>query len=433
VLERLRQFGLDCKAEKCQFEASKIGFLRFIFSSAGVGMESDRISTIEDWPTPESIRDVQVFLGFTNFYRQFIRKYAKETTPISDLLKISPGKWAWTRAADLAFRKLNKAFTKAPIDQHFDPARPIILQTDASSFAIAGILNQYDGFGILRPVNIYLQKYSPAKQNYNTYDWELLAIVQTSTQWRHYLEGSNHKILIQCDHNNLEYFKTSKVLSRMPMGWAEILSSYDFVIQHLEGKMNPADGPSRRPDYDEAYKRPTTRLLATLAATTVSPFDDLLQAIKAAQHTDPLPTDMKNEIDDPDLPKTGGHDGSMDREADMQWKVIAGAPTFEGRIYVPQTLRNQVISLFYDNPESGHFGALRTSELVSRDIYGLGQDTTLRKYVACREVCHQNKAPCHAQYGVNMPRPPPYNPWDGITMDSVTNLRNQPSQHTPGF
>jgi hypothetical protein len=74
VLERLRQFGLYCKAEKCQFGDLKIGFLGFIISSDGVGMESDRISTIEDWPTPNSIRDVQVLLGFTNFYRQFIRK-----------------------------------------------------------------------------------------------------------------------------------------------------------------------------------------------------------------------------------------------------------------------------------------------------------------------------------------------------------------------
>jgi hypothetical protein len=68
VLERLRQFGLYCKAEKGQFGATKIGFLGLIISSDGVGMESDRISTIDDWPTPKSIRDVQVLLSFINFY-----------------------------------------------------------------------------------------------------------------------------------------------------------------------------------------------------------------------------------------------------------------------------------------------------------------------------------------------------------------------------
>jgi hypothetical protein len=55
----------------------------------------------------------------------------------------------------LAFRKLKKAFSDALILQHFDLAKPIILQTDTSGFAIAGILNQFNVFGILRPVNYY--------------------------------------------------------------------------------------------------------------------------------------------------------------------------------------------------------------------------------------------------------------------------------------
>ena len=106
----------------------------------------------------------------------------------------------------------------------------------------------------------------------------------------------------------------------------------------------------------------------------------------------------------------------------MQWKVIAGALTYGVRIYVPEALRYQVISLFHDNPESGHFGALRTAELVPRDFYWLGIDTTVRKYVAGCEVCHRIKAPRHARHGAEMQLPPPYNPWHGITMDFITDL-----------
>ena len=83
----------------------------------------------------------------------------------------------------MAFRKLKRTYTKAPILQHFEPAKTIILQTDASGFAIAGILNQYDGFRVLRPVNFYSRKCSSAEQNDNTYDRELLAIVETLKQW----------------------------------------------------------------------------------------------------------------------------------------------------------------------------------------------------------------------------------------------------------
>jgi len=68
VLQRVKEFRLYCKAKKCQFAVSDVGFLVFVITPDGVGMESDRISTIEDWTTPKSIGDVQVLLGFTNFY-----------------------------------------------------------------------------------------------------------------------------------------------------------------------------------------------------------------------------------------------------------------------------------------------------------------------------------------------------------------------------
>jgi len=450
VLQRLREFGLYCKAERCQFGVLEVGFLRSIINCDGIGMESDRNSTIEDCPTPKSIRDVQVVLGFTNFNRRFIRKYAKITLPLTELLKRTEvtletrpksarkaqrnptTKWEWTQERAVAFQKLKKALTGAPILQHFDPAKPTILQTDASGFAIAGILNQYDSFGILRPGNFHSRNCTPGKQNYDTYDWELLSIVETMRQWRHYLEGANHKILIQCDHKNLEYFQTSKVLSRRQARWAEILSSYDFVIEHLEGQKNPADGPSRRPDYEKGYERPTARLLATLAATTVEPYDNLLPAIKAAQASDSLATDVKHRIvgapmvGDSDLSKTREPGGPADDDEDLdkQWKVVSRVLTYEGRINVPAdaSLRNKVISLFHDNPESDHFGALRIAELVSRDFYWPALDATIRKFIAGCEVCHRIKAPRNARHGVIMPLLPPSAPWQGITMDFVTDL-----------
>jgi hypothetical protein len=161
----------------CHFGVIEVSFLGFIISPDRIGMESHCILTREEWPIPESIRDVQVPLGFTNIYQHFKRKYAKVTTPISDLLKKAETsrtpkqlKWEWTRDSELAFRKLKKPFIDAPILNHFDPAKPIILQTDASGFAIAAILNQYEGFGILRPVNFYGRKRTGAEQNYDGYD-----------------------------------------------------------------------------------------------------------------------------------------------------------------------------------------------------------------------------------------------------------------------
>jgi hypothetical protein len=378
-------------------------------------------------------------MGFMNFYRRFVRKYAKETAPITDLLKKpSAGgleKWEWTREADAAFQKLKYAFTEAPILQHFDAEKPITLQTDASDFAIAGILNQFDGFGVLRPISFYSRKCSPAEQNYDTYDRELRAIVDSMKQWRHHLEGARYKILIQCDHKNLVYFTTTKVLSRRPARWAEILSAYDFTIEHLDGTKNRADGPSRRPDYEEGYERPSKRLLATSTSTSyqylfanaveIEPIQkDLLAAIIEAQKTDVLSTELLHK---------GGRDqvtkqhvtGHMTKdETTEDWAVSAGALTFEGRVYVPDSdeLRSKVIALHHDNSESGHFGALKTAELISRNFYWPALQTSVRQYVAGCEVCHQVKAARYARYGVNMPIEPPNQPWERVTMDFVTDL-----------
>jgi len=152
VRQHHREFGLYCKAERGQFRLSEVGFLGLVITVDGVSMELDRITTMEDWPAPKSVRDVQVLHEFTNIYQRFIRKYAKVTLPLTELLYKSETaratKWEVsakcevTQEAELAFRRLNRTFTEAPILQHCDRAKPILVQPDPSGFPIAGILNE---------------------------------------------------------------------------------------------------------------------------------------------------------------------------------------------------------------------------------------------------------------------------------------------------
>ena len=323
------------------------------------------------------------------------------------LRKEANPKWEWTRDVELAFRKLKRLFGETPILQHFDPTKPIILQTDASGFAIAGVLNQYDRFGVLRPTLFYSRKCTPAEQNYDTYDWELLVIVESFKQWRHYLKGARHQILVRCDDKNLEYFTMTKMLSRRQARWSEILSSYDFRIEHLEGSKNPADGPSQRPDYEIGYERPIGRLLATYIKDS---HDDLVMAIREAQKHDKLAQDTIEQLTAASAYDTGrGRQGVRDGS----WRMGAGMLTMEGRVYVPDSdsLRIKVLERSHENPESGHFGATRTLELASRDFFWHGMDQSVRKYVTGCQVCHRVKAPRHARYGTNMPIELLSRPW----------------------
>jgi transposase InsO family protein len=103
-----------------------------------------------------------------------------------------------------------------------------------------------------------------AERRYQTPDAELLAIVKAFKKWRHYLEGSRYPIIVKTDHANLRYFMTTKQLSRRQADWAQDLAAYDFYIEYRTGKTNPADGPSRRPDYKPVDCRSEDVLLPTL-------------------------------------------------------------------------------------------------------------------------------------------------------------------------
>ena len=146
-------------------------------------MELRRIATIVDWPTLKSVHDIQVFLGFCNFYRRFIEAYSRIVLAMTTLLRKSSEEFKWTPEAQQAFERLKLLFTQAPILHHFDPELPIFLYTDASGFAISGILCQFSN-GVLHPIAFWSRKATPAECNYNIHDREMLAIVSAFQHWR---------------------------------------------------------------------------------------------------------------------------------------------------------------------------------------------------------------------------------------------------------
>ena len=210
--------------------------------------DPEKVDTITSWPRPKNIKELQTFLGFANFYRRFIADYAKVTIPLTELLKKGPT-FQWTDDAEQAFQKLKALFSSAPMMRHYDPDKEIWVETDASDFGLCGIVTQLFEDGIWHPIAFASRKMQPAERNYETYDQELLAIVFSFKTWRHYFEGSKHTVQIYTDHNNLRGISAVQRLNPRQARWATFLGSFDFQIHHRPGKTNPADGPSRRPDY----------------------------------------------------------------------------------------------------------------------------------------------------------------------------------------
>lgn len=186
VLQALKDAGLHLKPEKCEFHVRTVKYLGIILTPDGIQMDPAKVETVKDWPVPQHLKDVQAFLGFANYYRRFIFGYSKKVTPMTALTrKDTP--FVWSKECQKAFEELKESFTTAPILRHFDPDRPIVVETDASDFVSGGVLSQPDEEDVLHPVAYFSKKHSPAECNYEIYDKELLAIVRTFEEWRPHL------------------------------------------------------------------------------------------------------------------------------------------------------------------------------------------------------------------------------------------------------
>ena len=182
---------------------------------------------IREWEAPTTVKGVRGFLGFANFYREFIEDFSLISLPLIILTKKGVP-FRWGSNEDAAFRTLKEAFITAPILAQWDPERDTVVEADSSGYAMGGCLSQYDKRGRLRPVAYYSQRLTPAECNYEIHDKELLAIMRALTQWEGELRSVARPFTILTDHKNLKPFMTIKRLNERQVRWAGELSRFNF-------------------------------------------------------------------------------------------------------------------------------------------------------------------------------------------------------------
>jgi hypothetical protein len=248
ALRRLRKHGLYANADKCVFNTDTVEYLGFILSPQGLTMDPSKVKTIQDWPEPRKVKDIQSFLGFANFYRRFIQNYSEIIIPLTCLTRKNVP-WQWTDERRSAFNALKASFISAPILAHFIPGAPLIVETDASDYAVAAILSTISEDKEIHPIAFFSRTLGTSELNYDTHDKELLAIHAAFKNWRHYLEGAETPIDVVTDHKNLEYFTSVRMLTRRQARWAEFLCQFNLHIRFRPGKLGTKpDSLTRRWD-----------------------------------------------------------------------------------------------------------------------------------------------------------------------------------------
>ncbi|KAK3530048.1 hypothetical protein QTP86_010336 [Hemibagrus guttatus] len=387
VLGRLQQHHLYAKLEKCEFHRPTVTFLGYVISRHGVEMDVVKVQAVTEWPAPNSVRELQRFLGFANFYRRFIRNYSSVAGPLTSLLRGKPKKLTWTDPARSAFQQLKNCFTTAPILRHPDPDLPFVVEVDASSSGLGAVLSQRHGEpGKLHPCAFYSRKLTSAEVNYDVGNRELLAIKAALEEWRHWLEGARHPFQVLTDHRNLEYLRGAKRLNPRQARWAIFFTRFAFTVTYRPGSKNgKADALSRQFEADDEPTQPDVILPATAILAPVQ--WNLIEEIRRA-HTDEPPP--------------------------------AGCPST--KLFVPLHFRQQVMQWVHEAPSSGHPGIRRSTQLVRNRFWWPSLGSDVEEYVRSCPTCAQARTSRLLPEGLLEPLSIPRRPWSHLSVDFLTDL-----------
>lgn len=139
-----------------------------------VEMDQSKVKAEAEWPLPLTVKVLQNFLGFANFYHRLIRNYSSIVSPITSFLQGNPNQILCNEETTAAFKKLNTCFTMAPI---LKPNALFIVEVDASSYENGAVLSQCHGEPE-KPSAFYSQKWTLAEANYDVVNRELLSITK---------------------------------------------------------------------------------------------------------------------------------------------------------------------------------------------------------------------------------------------------------------
>ena len=454
VFELLRKEKLQIKPSKCVWGQTELPYLGFIVGREGIKPDPKKVEAVTTWPTPTSVKDIQQFLGLTNFFRKFILGYANLAAPLTELTK-KKVTWKWSSECEESFQDLKAKLTAAPVLAIPDPAAPFELITDSCGYGIGAVLMQNH-----RPVAFYSRKMTDPEKNYVNHEQELLAAIVALKVFRCYLLG-NHFTLVT-DNKPNTYLDSQPTLSRRQARWSEYLQRFHFSWVHKPGKFNVADPLSRNPSFKaivpilavatrrQAQASQTTDTIpaadrrSTAAAPRTAPAakrrrlnDHTAEPVAPAPDTDMTEHDMlPDAVDIADIASRiaeayAADPAFSDEKRTKNWTFTDNLWWDHDEIVVPDNIeiKRMIMHEFHDTPYAGHLGVRKVVKNMMRYFTWRNIWAETESYIAHCPSCQVNKGKPQKPQGLMQPNEVPPYPWHTVTTDYVTGLPMTADKH----
>lgn len=444
VFERLEKHGLKLKGSKCEFFKTHVRYLGHIVSEKGIQTDPEKLSALKTWPEPVNVKTLRSFLGFTGYYRRFIKDYAKVIKPLNDLLVghcthknvKGPKKkipWVWGGCQQKAFDTIVGLLSSPPVLAYADFTKPFIVNTDASIEGLGAVLYQNQG-GHERVIAYASRGLRPSERNYPAHKLEFLCLKWALTDKFHdYLYGNTFEV--RTDNNPLTYVTTTAKLDAASHRWLASLSNYNFKLVYRAGRLNgDADGLSRRPYQLEEVFPDVVRAVSCACLTTREELP-LAETVVLSNTSSLEPeNDIENDTLDMGNVKLSGVDWEKQQSLDKhlrrvihfvregvrpdksvlrhepeevrqymrEWRlfelrkgVLYRNTTIDNdpiqQLVIPEAYREKVLRGVHE--DVGHQGRDRTNWLAKRRFFWPGFDAEVNRWVESCGRCIRRKTP----------------------------------------
>ena len=402
VFTRLSAHGILINPNKCQFATPSLTFLGHHIDCHGISPVPEKVKAVNDFPQPQTQRQLRRFIGLVNFYHRFLPHCAELMQPLHSLLKGKSQSLTWTEAATNSFQASKEALANASLLTYPTPTAPTCLMTDASDTAVGAVLQQHI-HGIWKPISFFSRKLTPAETRYSTFDRELLAVYLAIKHFRHFLEGRSFHVLT--DHKPLTFTLNSRSDRYSPrqIRQLDFIAQFTSTIRHVHGMENVvADALSR---------------IETNALLSGQPPKVDFMAIASAQVTDPLIRSLQSS------PKS-----SLVVEAvpltDSPHPLYCDTSTGAQRPIVPQPWRRTVFNSLHN---LSHPGIRATQKLITSRFVWPGINSDVRRWT--QSCIQRQRAKVHKHSVAPLSSfPTPDARFDAIHIDIVG-----PLPHSQGY